>query len=155
MAKPLELHRLETRVESVLPQSVFDLFCSILLIGVSLQLVCLNYKLLCIQFFVCGPNTISRVSSVWRRRQRRNKSLQQVFDTAVKFSLIGCGTGLMILDITETSLDGSLYRLFLLCSTAYLDPKVRSMISLRINKLVEIVPQTPANETSPREMGRR
>ena len=79
MAKPLELHMLE----SVLPHSVFDLFGSILLIGVILQLVFLNYKILYIQFFVSCLNTISQVSSAWRR----NKSLHQVFDTSVQFAL--------------------------------------------------------------------
>ena len=97
MAKPLKLHRLER----VLPHSGFDLFCSILLIGVILQPAFLNYKLIYNQFFVSCPNTISRVSSPWRQRQRRNKSLQQVFDAAVKFALIGCGTGLMILGHTS------------------------------------------------------
>jgi hypothetical protein len=83
-----------------------------LLIGTILQLAFLNCKLLT-QSFLCGAlNTQSPVSSAWRRRQRRNKWLQQVVDTALKLALIGSGTGLAILELGDTALDRTLYRLF-------------------------------------------
>ena len=90
-----------------------------LLIAVIVQLVLLNYKLLTKSFIRGISDTQSPVSSAWRRRQRRNNCLEQVFERAVTLALLGSEIGLATLHLGKTSVDKTLCRLLVLCMTAY------------------------------------
>ena len=125
-----------------------ELLSKSLLIAVIVQLFVLHYTLLSFPLIRKAPNTFSSPSSAWRRRQRRNTSSKRAFDTAVRFALLGSGTALAILELSETSLDENLCRLFLICSAVYIAPSSRRSIGIMPNKIPVNPFAKPTEDTS-------